>query len=134
MSLDQGDQNMFNERLQRIEEHLSDMAWLMTPCAPLEKKLIKLIRVGSPKWRYSIDQRNLTTNIGDFTIVLSLNTKTGASTEVVIGKTYPTPTGYQSLPAIQLPLAIWFMAYDKALKDSGEDTLSDVLDEFTQDE
>lgn len=134
MCLDQSDQTMFNKRLKRIEICLSNISRLMTPCAPLEKKLIKLIQNGTSKWRYSIDHRELTTSVGDFTITLSLNTETGASTKVVIGKTYSTITGYRSLPAIQLPLAIWFMAYDKTLKDNGEDTLFDVLDEFTRDE
>lgn len=129
MCLDQIDQDMFAMRLMRIEECLNDISWLMTPCAPLEKKLIKLIQKGTSKWRYSLDRKDLTTNVGDYTIVFSLNTTTGASTEVVIGKTCPIPAGYQRLPAIQLPLEIWFMAYDRALKDSGEDTLSDVLDE-----
>lgn len=130
MSLDQADQDMFNKRLKRIEKCLNAIHGLITPCPPIEKKLIRLVQSSATKWRYSTNRRNLTTNIEDFTIVLSLNKKTGASTEVVIGKTYPTPVGYQSLPAIQLPLALWFIAYDKVLKDNGENTLSEVLDRF----
>jgi hypothetical protein len=131
MCLDQDDQDMFNKRLQRIERCLSDISWFMTPCAPLEKKLMKLIQNGTPVWRCSTDQSKLTVQVGDFHITLALNTKTGTSTEVVIGKTYPVGTGYQRLPAIQLPLAVWFMAYDRAMKDRDEDTLSNVLDKFT---
>jgi len=128
MSLDKCDYDMFKKRLKGIEEHLSDISYSMTPGLPLAKKLMGLIQNGTPKWQCTADQRVLTVNVGDYTITLSINTTTGVSTEVVIGKTCPIPSGYQRLPAIQLPLAIWFMAYDRTMGEAGETTLSDVLD------
>jgi len=120
-------------RLGKIKKYLSELNQISTANHFLEKKLIHLIQNSKEKWQWYLNNTIILV-AGCYVTELKLLEN---ATVVKIGKYVSNDEKderfkYLELPTVQLSPSIWFLAYDRAMKDRGKETLSDIFERLEE--